>query len=333
MTQEPMFTQAPSKFREIIEAKKVMENEANAIKKCAEKIDENFPKALDILAESDGKVIVTGIGKSGHLAKKVAATLCSTGTASAFMHPTEAIHGDLGIHQEGDPVIYLSNSGTTPELVFLEPVFKSRQAKIVGILGNIKSPLAEKVDCVLNSSVSLEADPLGIVPTASFMVSSALCDAFASSLMKRKKFTENDYARTHPGGQLGRNLILKVKDVMHVKKHIACLKLGDKMRKVVSEMTKFPLGAACEIESDKLIGIVTEGDLRRALNESCDLDSTKVEDIMTSNPQKVFPSITLGEALHIMETGKSPISILPVLDPDNSDLLGLLRLHDIFSES
>jgi arabinose-5-phosphate isomerase len=249
------------------------------------------------------------------------------------MHPTEAIHGDLGIHQEGDPVIYLSNSGTTPELVFLEPVFKSRKAKIIGILGNIQSPLAEKVDCVLDSSVSLEADPLGIVPTASFMVSSALCDALASSLMKRKKFTENDYARTHPGGQLGRNLILKVKDVMHAKENIACLKPGETMRKIVSEMTKFPLGAACVIKSKKLIGVVTEGDLRRALNESCDLDLTKVEDIMNPNPQKIYPDVTLGEALHRMETGKSPISILPVLDPHTSDLLGLIRLHDIFSES
>jgi arabinose-5-phosphate isomerase len=316
---------------EIKQARAVMENEAYAIQLCAQRLDKDFQRALDILSSNEGKVVVTGIGKSGHLAKKMAATLCSTGTPSAFLHPTEAIHGDLGIHQAGDSVIYLSNSGTTPELIFLEPVLRSRDAKIVGILGNINSPLADKVDCILDSSVSIEADPLGIVPTASFMVSSALCDALASSLMKRKNFSENDYARTHPGGQLGRNLILQVKDVLHSKDKIACVNRNEKMRKVVSEMTKFPLGAACVMNNKNFEGIITEGDLRRALNESCELDLTTAEEIMSTNPKQISPNVSLGEALEIMEKGETQISILPVIDPDNSSLLGLLRLHDIFT--
>ena len=197
-----MIPESENCSQEIKDAKRVMENEAKAIHLCSQRLNEHIVDALDILFSKDKKVIVTGIGKSGHLAKKVAATLCSTGTPSAFMHPTEAIHGDLGIHQKNDPVIFLSNSGNTPELIFLEPVLRNRGARIVGILGNKRGPLAEKVDCVLDASVTEEADPLGIVPTSSFMVSSAICDAIASLLMNRRKFTENDYARTHPGGQL-----------------------------------------------------------------------------------------------------------------------------------
>jgi len=317
--------------REIIDAKSVMENEAHAIHLCSQRLNEDFVSALDILFSNNNKVIITGIGKSGHLAKKVAATFCSTGTPSAFMHPTEAIHGDLGIHQKNDPVIFLSNSGSTPELLFLEPVLRSRGAKIVGILGNNKSPLSEKVDCVLDATVSQEADPLRIVPTSSFMVSSSICDALASLLMKRRKFTEDDYARTHPGGQLGRNLILRVKDVVQSLEKVACLNPKDMMRHVVSEMTKYPLGAACVIENGSLLGIITEGDLRRALNNSCELDSTRAEEIMTCQPQQIFQDDTLGKALEIMERGATKISILPVLERKSANFIGLLRLHDIFS--
>ena len=318
-------------IEEVQTAREVMNSEASAIKACAQKLDHNFINALDILYLEHGKVIVTGIGKSGHLAKKVAATLCSTGTPAAFMHPTEAIHGDLGIHQKNDPVIYLSNSGSTPELIFLEPVLRSRGAKIIGILGNINSPLGEKVDCVLDASVAEEADHLGIVPTASFMVSSSICDAIASSLMKRRKFTENDYALTHPGGQLGRNLILRVKDVMHPLSRVACVDPKDSMRRVVSEMTKHPLGASCVLKEGKLVGIISEGDLRRALNGSCELDKTIANEIMTKTPKQVFPEENLGTALRIMEKEGSPISILPVVAERNLAPLGMIRLHDIFS--
>ncbi len=326
-----MIPESENCSQEIKDAKRVMENEAKAIHLCSQRLNEHIVDALNILFSKDKKVIITGIGKSGHLAKKVAATLCSTGTPSAFMHPTEAIHGDLGIHQKNDPVIFLSNSGNTPELIFLEPVLRNRGARIVGILGNKRGPLAEKVDCVLDASVTEEADPLGIVPTSSFMVSSAICDAIASLLMNRRKFTENDYARTHPGGQLGRNLILRVKDVQQPLSKAACLQLQDTMRQVVSKMTQFPLGAACVMEDDKLKGIITEGDIRRALNNSCEIDVTRAEEIMTSDPQQIHDEDTLGKALEIMERGATKISILPVLEKKNGKLSGLLRLHDIFS--
>lgn len=326
-----MIPESENFSQEIKDAKRVMENEAKAIHLCSQRLNEHIVDALDILFSKDKKVIVTGIGKSGHLAKKVAATLCSTGTPSAFMHPTEAIHGDLGIHQKNDPVIFLSNSGNTPELIFLEPVLRNRGARIVGILGNKRGPLAEKVDCVLDASVTEEADPLGIVPTSSFMVSSAICDAIASLLMNRRKFTENDYARTHPGGQLGRNLILRVKDVQQPLSKAACLQPQDTMREIVSKMTQFPLGAACVMEDDKLKGIITEGDIRRALNNSCEIDVTRAEEIMTSDPQQIHDEDTLGKALEIMERGATKISILPVLEKKNGKLSGLLRLHDIFS--
>ena len=277
-----------------------MNSEASAIKACAQKLDHNFINALDILYLEHGKVIVTGIGKSGHLAKKVRQHLQYRNTIKHSCIP-QKLFMETGIHQKNDPVIYLSNSGSTPELIFLEPVLRSRGAKIIGILGNINSPLGEKVDCVLDASVAEEADHLGIVPTASFMVSSSICDAIASSLMKRRKFTENDYALTHPGGQLGRNLILRVKDVMHPLSRVACVDPKDSMRRVVSEMTKHPLGASCVLKEGKLVGIISEGDLRRALNGSCELDKTIANEIMTKTPKQVFPEENLGTALRIME--------------------------------
>ena len=204
-------------------ARSVLITEAESILKAAERFDPTFKKAIDILDAPNCKIIVTGIGKSGHLGKKISATLCSTGSPSCFLHPAEAVHGDLGIHQKGDPVIFLSNSGSTPELLSLAPVLRKRNAQIVGILGKVESKLAEKVDIALDASVTIEADPLGLVPTASTAVAASLGDAIASALMKRKNFSENDYAITHPAGQLGRNLILKVEDVMHKPNKIACV--------------------------------------------------------------------------------------------------------------
>ena len=195
----------------------VLKEEANSILKASNRLSISFIDAINILLTKNKKIIVSGIGKSGHLGKKISATLCSTGSPSSFLHPSEALHGDLGIHQPGDPVIFLSNSGSTPELLALAPILKSRKAKIVGIFGRSNSVLSELVDTTLDASVSIEADPLGIVPTASFAVASAIGDAIASSLMNRRGFTEKDYAITHPAGQLGRNLVLRVKDVMQKK--------------------------------------------------------------------------------------------------------------------
>jgi arabinose-5-phosphate isomerase len=319
--------------KELTEAQSVLIKEANSIILASGRLGTNFSEAVDCLYTSKGKIVVCGIGKSGHLGKKLAATLCSTGSPASFLHPSEAVHGDLGIHQEGDPVIFLSNSGSTPELLALLPLFKSKSAKIVGIFGNDKGHLINKVNVCLDSSVPEEADPLGIVPTASFAVSASLGDALASALMKRRNFSEMDYAQTHPAGQLGRNLILRVSDVMHHPPKIACVNKLTKIKHLVIEMTKFPLGAACIIGDEQILGIVTDGDLRRALNEQENLLDISAEAVMTKSPQTINPDVSLGNALKVMEDRNSPISVLPVVCKISNKLLGMIRLHDIYTPS
>ena len=317
--------------QELKEAVKVLKKESESINRAATQLGKNFSDALDILFKPEKKIIVCGIGKSGLLGKKLAATFCSTGSPASFLHASEAVHGDLGIHQVGDPVIFLSNSASTPELLFLEPIFRKRKGSIVGIMGNADGPLIKKVDVFLNSSVLSEADPLGIVPTASFMVSAALGDALASGLMKRKKFTKSEYAQTHPAGQLGRNLLFNVNDVMHPLSKIALVRSDTLISDLVIEMTKHPLGAACVVQEGKLLGIVTDGDLRRSLMNNKNLLNMTTKKIMNVKPKTIDPALSLGEALLIMEEGSRQISVLPVAEPGQDKLMGLLRLHDIYS--
>ena len=316
---------------ELKEAKLVLNKEAHAIQLVAERLNaETFSHAVDILFQKDHKIVISGIGKSGHVGKKIAAMFCSTGSPASFLHPSEAVHGDLGIHQEGDPVIFLSNSGSTPELLYLEPVFRSRGAKIVGILGKQHSPLTTKVDISLDASVCEEADPLGIVPTASFAAATALGHAIGSALMKRRNFDSNEYAKTHPAGQLGRNLILKVKNVYHPIEKVACVKESSSIKEIVIQMSKYPLGGACVLDGNKLLGIVTDGDLRRALLKTEDINNVKATDIMTRNPQTISLEESLGNALKQMEQREpTPISILPVTCSEQNSLMGLIRLHDV----
>jgi arabinose-5-phosphate isomerase len=318
-------------MNEVEEAKEVLLKESKSISGAAEKLDSNFLKALNILNETSEKIIVCGIGKSGHVAKKLAATFCSTGSTATFLHASEAVHGDLGVHKNGDAVIFFSNSSSTPELLTLEPIIRKRGGKIIGILGNKNGPLVSKVNVFIDASVEIEADPLGIVPTASFMVAAALGDALAVGLMKRKNFSEEDYALTHPAGQLGRNLLYNVDDVMHKINRMAIVSSHTPIRELVLKMTKFPLGAACVIENKKLIGFVTDGDLRRALSEYKNLLEMKTHSIMSINPQTIYPKISLGKALKIMEEGPKQISVLPVLDIDSNNVIGMIRLHDIYN--
>ena len=318
-------------MNELDEAREVLLKESKSIKKAAEKLDRNFLAALDILNETNEKIIVCGIGKSGHVAKKLAATLCSTGSTATFLHATEAVHGDLGVHKKGDAVIFFSNSSSTPELLTLEPIIRKRGGKIIGILGNKNGPLINKVNVFIDASVEIEADPLGIVPTASYMVAAALGDALAVGLMKRKNFSEEDYAVTHPAGQLGRNLLYNVNDVMHKIDRMAIVSSHTPIRELVLKMTEFPLGAACVVENKKLIGFVTDGDLRRALTEHKDLLEMKTESIMSINPQTIHPNISLGNSLKIMEEGPKQISVLPVLELNSNNIVGMIRLHDIYN--
>ena len=323
----------PSHISKVAEARSVLETESAAIKIAADRLDASFAKAVEILDVPNGKIIVAGLGKSGHLGRKIAATFCSTGSPAVFMHAAEAVHGDLGVHQTGNPTIFLSNSGSTSELLALVPILRDRGSSLVGILGNLKGVLAQKMDVNLDASVSREADPLGIVPTASFVVAAALGDALASSLMHKRNFSEEDYACSHPGGQLGRSWTLSVGDLMHPICKVACCEKHTNLRNLVIAMTEFPLGAACILLNGKLLGLITDGDLRRALQEQEDILSLKASALMSTGPVVVGPDVSVGVALRIMEERPSQIAVLPVVDPEDGSLLGLLRLHDIYSSS
>ena len=316
---------------EITDARTVLETEAAAIKLAAERLDANFVRAVEILDVPQGKIVVAGLGKSGHVGRKIAATFCSTGSPAVFMHASEAVHGDLGVHQSGNPTVFLSNSGSTRELLALVPILRRRGSSLVGILGNLDGVLAQKMDVALDASVSREADPLGIVPTASFVVTAALGDALASSLMHKRGFSEEDYAYTHPGGQLGRSWTLSVNDLMHPVEKVACCEEGTTLRDLVIAMTEYPLGAACIIRDGRLLGLITDGDLRRALREQEDILSLKASALMSTGPIVVEQGVSVGAALRIMEERPSQIAVLPVVAPDDGSLLGLLRLHDIYT--
>jgi len=312
-------------------ARNALATEAASIQKAADRLDQEFTRAVELLDIDTGKIVVAGIGKSGHVGRKIAATFCSTGSPAVFMHGSEASHGDLGIHQAGDPVVLLSNSGSTAELLGLVPSFVAHNSSLIGILGNPKGPLAAKVDVVLDASVDREADPLDIVPTASFSVTAAIGDALAGALMLRKSFTKEDYAKTHPGGQLGRNLNLDVGSLMHSAEKVACCSEESCLRDLVIAMTEYPLGAACVLSDGKLEGIITDGDLRRALLENPDIMDVKASKIMTPDPTTISPAGSAGEALRLMENRVSQISVLPVVESDGNTFVGLLRLHDIYS--
>lgn len=307
----------------------VMEAEANAIRLAGGRLGAEFEAALDVLEKTAGKVVVTGLGKSGHVGRKIAATFCSTGTRAVFLHATEAAHGDVGVYAPGDPTILISKSGTTGELLRLIPTMRRHQSSIIGILGNPVSPLAREVDYVLDASVSSEADPLGIVPTASFVVTAALGDALASSLMRRHGFTEENYAMVHPAGQLGRNLILTVADLMHKTEDVATCPPEASLKDLVIAMTQKPLGAACILENEQLLGIVTDGDLRRSLKKNDDIRDLKAFELMVKEPVTITPERKIGQAIRLMEERPSQITVLPV-QSEQGVLMGLLRLHDAY---
>ncbi len=312
-------------------AKKLLQVEYDAIKKVNELLDNNFDHAVEIILSHDGKVVVCGIGKSGHIARKVAATFSSIGQQAVFLHPAEAAHGDLGVYSPGDPTIIFSKSGASDEILKLIPTLKMFQSSIIAIVGDIKSPIAEAADVVIDISFAKEADPLNIVPTTSAIVSLAIGDAFAAEIMGIRGVSKKDFARYHPAGQLGRNLLLRVSDVMHKLSKCACVSENDSLRKTVIEMTNFPLGAALVLDKDcKLLGIITDGDIRRLLQGEVNIDELRVKDVIVNDPETVSKDASLGEAIAIMENRKSQISVLPVIDFCNECVVGLIRLHDAY---
>ena len=310
-----------------------MQAEAAAIQIAADRLDGAFERALDLILESSSKLVICGIGKSGHIGTKLAATLSSCGIPSVFLHAAEAIHGDLGVYQPGDPTIVLSKSGSTAEVLRLMPMFKQLKSPVIAIVGNMDSPIATAADVVLDSSVEREADPLNLMPTSSSTVSLAIGDALAAALVKARDFTKEEFASYHPGGQLGRNLLMTVGDVMQVADQIACARAEESLREVVIRMTKFPYGAACIVDgANGLAGIITDGDIRRILSQDGDILNFKVGDCMTKSPISTHPNVPLGDAVRMMEDRSSQISVLPVV-AESGELLGLLRLHDAYQPS
>lgn len=308
-----------------------MEREAESISGAAGRLDGSFCEAVRLILEHPGKVVVTGLGKSGHIGRKIGATLCSTGTPAVYLHPTEAAHGDLGVCSPGDPVLVLSKSGTSRELIDLTQGLRELGSPLIGILGNLASPLATQMDAVLDASVSREADPANLAPTASAAVALALGDALAVALMQARNFTAEDFQRCHSGGLLGVGLRLKVREAMHADDEAACIRPEDSLKQVVIAMTAHPLGAACVLTADgRLAGLITDGDLRRALERHDDIRTLRAADVMTTSPVTVAPDARLLDALHLMEDRPSQVSVLPVVAPDDGPCLGLLRLHDIY---
>ena len=314
--------------------RQAMMAEATAIKMAAKRLDDSFEKALDVILESKSKLVVCGIGKSGRIGTKLAATLSSCGISSVFLHAAEAIHGDLGVYQPGDPTIVLSKSGSTAEVLRLMPMFKKFDSPVIAIVGNVNSPIASAADIVLDSSVEKEADPLNLMPTSSSTVSLAIGDALAAALVQAREFTREEFATYHPGGQLGRNLLLKVQDVMRPIDQLALGKTEETLREVVMRMTTFPLGCACIVDEENiLIGIITDGDIRRILSKGGDILSLKVGDCMTKSPICTRFGTSLGDAVRLMEDRSSQISVLPIIADESDHLIGLLRLHDAYQPS
>jgi len=310
-------------------ARKAMQIEADAVTRAARRLDGNLSCAVEIILAHPGKLVVTGLGKSGHVARKIVATLCSTGTPAVFLHAAEASHGDLGLYSAGDPTLMVSKSGNSFELLQLIPFLRELPSRRIGIIGNASSPLAAEMDVVLDASVEREADPDNVAPTASSTVALALGHALAVALMRARNFSIEDFGRVHPGGHLGRSLRLTVREVMHGRDEIAWAHPEDSLKQVVIAMTHHPHGAACIIDSaHHLCGLITDGDVRRALQAHDDIRGLRASAVMSAHPATIDPDTRLQEALRMMEDRPSQISVLPVVD-GAGQCLGLLRLHDI----
>lgn len=308
-------------------ATKVLHSEAEALMAAAARLGNSIDLAADIIFNSQGKVILIGLGKSGHIAQKIAATLRSVGCCAVFLHPTEAVHGDLGIYQPGDATIILSKSGTTAELFQLLPIIRGFKSPVIGILGNVTTGLATEIDCIIDASVTSEADPLSIAPTTSSTLALALGDALAATLMQRTSFSHDDFAVYHPGGQIGKNLGRQVQNVMH--RDVTTVSSSVTLKEAVIALSYRPLGAVCVVDKGMLTGIITDGDVRRAIERDLDLNTTLVQQVMKYNPITVHEDAALNLALELMENRSSQISVLPVTN-GAGNLVGIIRLHDIY---
>ena len=279
------------------------------------------------MLECRGRVVVTGMGKSGHIAGKIAATLASTGTPAFFVHPGEASHGDLGMITTADVLLALSNSGETGEIVTILPIIKRLDVPLIAMTGNPGSTLSLAASANINVSVEKEACPLGLAPTASTTAALAMGDALAVALLESRGFTEEDFARSHPGGALGRRLLLLIDDLMHTGDAIPRVSVDTSLTDTLMEMTRKGLGMAVVVDDQRRVaGVYTDGDLRRSIDHKIDLHNAVVRDVMTAAPKTVQPGMLAAEALQIMD--KTKINALPVVDADNK-LVGALNMHDM----
>ena len=310
-------------------ARDVLATEAKAIAGLAERLGAPFVAAVELILASRGRVVVSGIGKSGHIARKLAATLASTGTPAFFVHPAEASHGDLGMITSDDVVLMLSNSGETDELVLLTPHLKRQGAAIIALTGNEGSSLAQAADVHLDAAVDAEACPLGLAPTASTTAALALGDALALALLDARGFSVEDFARAHPGGSLGRRLLTRVRDVMRSGRELPTVGIDATLGEAVVEMSGKGMGMTAIVDGERRVaGIFTDGDLRRCLDRVRDVKTVKVADVMTRTPRTIAPIASPSIASTLMETAPKVTALLVV--DDDGRLVGALHLHDLF---
>ncbi|MEE4185531.1 MAG: KpsF/GutQ family sugar-phosphate isomerase [Gammaproteobacteria bacterium] len=309
-------------------ARRVLEIEARAIRELAPRIGASFTEACQLCLACSGRVVVTGMGKSGHIARKIAATLASTGTPAFFVHPAEASHGDLGMITRSDVVIALSNSGETTELLTLLPLLKRLGIQLISMTGKQRSTLAEAAQVVLDIGVSEEACPLNLAPTASTTAALAMGDALAVALLESRGFTSEDFAMSHPGGALGRKLLVRVDDLMHTGAEIPAVSPTTPLAQGLLEMTSKGLGMTAVTDTDNtLLGIFTDGDLRRQLDRGIDVHTATMASVMTADCKTAAPQMLAAEAVHILERYK--INALLVVDDDRR-VVGALNIHDLF---
>ena len=308
-------------------AREVLRIEADAVQMLAARLDENFLRALDVILCCEGRVIVSGMGKSGHIARKIAATMSSTGTPAYFVHPGEASHGDLGMITSEDVIIALSYSGESQELMTIVPVIKRQGAKLVSMTGNPLSSLALAADVHLNAAVDKEACPMGLAPTASTTAALALGDALAVALLDAKGFGAEDFARSHPGGSLGRRLLTRVRDIMRSGERLPMVHEDALLGDAIMEISRKGVGMTAIVDAGQcVLGIYTDGDLRRTLAKKLDLNVTPVRSVMSANPRCIGPDALAAEAVQVME--QHNISQMLVVDEQHK-LVGALNMHDL----
>lgn len=318
-------------MQEMLEhAQDVLRMEAEAIMELVPRIDANFAAAVEMILQCPGRTVITGMGKSGIIGRKMAATLASTGTPSFYLHPAEGIHGDLGMVTAGDVVIALSNSGETGEVLNILPSLRRIGAKIIAMVGNDTSTLAKNADVVLNVGVTKEACPLGLAPTSSTTAALAYSDALALALLQRHHFTASQFAIFHPGGSLGRRLLLTVGDIMHSGEENPVVVGETTVQEALFVITDKGLGAVSVIDTaGSMLGVLTDGDIRRGLSKGVDFLQRPVTELMTKQPKTITKDKLAAEALHIMESNHpKPITVLPVIDAANK-VIGLLHMTDL----